>query len=78
MIVCYEPHIPFVVCSYKYEGSLLRIKTASNRTKMVAVFVRSITQSTQCGDSLAAVAHWLLTGITTRVTGVDLSYQMDV
>ena len=59
-------------------GLINRIKTASTRTKMVAVFVRSRTQSTQRGGSLATVAHWLLTGITTRGTGVDLRYQMDV
>ena len=56
----------------------MRIKTASTCTKMVAVFVRSRTQSTQRGGSLATVAYWLLTGITTRGTGVDLRYQMDV
>ena len=56
----------------------MRIKTASTCTKMVAVFVRSRTQSTQRGGSLATIAHWLLTGITTRGTGVDLRYQMDV
>ena len=54
------------------------MKTACTRTKMVAVFVRSITQSTQHGGLLATVEHWLLTGITTRGTGVDLRYQMDV
>ena len=59
-------------------GLINRMKTASTRTKMVAVFVRSITQSTQRGRSLATVAHRLLTGITTRGTGVDLRYQMDV
>ena len=56
----------------------VRIKNASTRTKMVVVFVRSRTQSTQRGRSLATVTHWLLTGITTRGTGVDLRYQMDV
>ena len=56
----------------------IRIKNASTRTKMVAVFVRSRTKSTQRGGSLATVVHWLLTGITTRGTGVDLRYQMDV
>ena len=55
-----------------------RIKTASTRIKMVAVFVRSRTNSAQRGVSLATVAHWLLTEITTRGTGVDLRYQMDV
>ena len=59
-------------------GLINRIKTAGTRTKMVAVFVRSRTQSTQRGISLATVAHWLLTGIITRGTGVDLRYQMDV
>ena len=54
------------------------IKTASTRTKMVAVFVHSRTQSTQRGGSLDTVAHWLLTEITTRGTRVDLRYQMDV
>ena len=54
------------------------IKTVSTHTKMVAVFVRSRTQSTQRGSSMATVAHWVLTGITTRDTGVDLSNQMDV
>ena len=56
----------------------MRIKTTSTRNKMVAVFVRSRTLSTQRGVSLATVAHWLLTGIKTRGTGVDLRYQMDV
>ena len=59
-------------------GLINRIKTAITRTKMVAVFVRSRTQFTQRGSSLATVAHLLLTGITTRGTGVDLRYQMDV
>ena len=56
----------------------IRIKTANTRTKMVAVFVHSTTQSTQLGGSLATVAHWLLTGIITRGTSVYLRYQMDV
>ena len=59
-------------------GLINRIKTASTRTKMVAVFVHSRKQSTQRGSSLATVAHWLLTGITTRGTGADLRYQIDV
>ena len=59
-------------------GLINGIKTAGTCTKMISVFVHSRTQSTQCGDSLATVAHWLLTGITTRGTGVDLRYQMDV
>ena len=54
------------------------IKTASTHTKMVAVFVRSVTQSIQRGNSLATVSHWLLRGITTRGTGIYLRYQMDV
>ena len=45
---------------------------------MVTVFVRSRTQSTQRGGSLATVAHWILTGITTKGTGVDLRYQINV
>ena len=45
---------------------------------MVAVFLRSITQSTQRGISLATVAYWLLMGIKTRGTGVDWRNQMDV
>ena len=63
------------LCINLYGGPPQRIKTASTRTK---VFVRSITQSTQRGGSLATVEHWLLTGITTIGTGVDLRYQMDV
>ena len=59
-------------------GLINRIKTASTRTKMVAVFLRSRKQSTRGGGSLATVAHWLLTGMITRGTGVDLRYQMDV
>ena len=59
-------------------GLINRIKTASTLTNMVEVFVRSRTQSTQSGSSLATVAHWLLMGITTRGTGVDLRYQMYV
>ena len=59
-------------------GQINRIKTAITHTKMVAVFVRSRTHSTQRGGSLATVAHSLLTGITTRGTGVDFRYQMDV
>ena len=59
-------------------GSDKPYKTASTRTKIVAVFVRSRTQSTQRSCSLATVAHWLLTRIIIRGTGVDLRYQMDV
>ena len=59
-------------------GSDKPYKTASTRTKMVAVFVHSRTKSTQRGISLDTVAHRLLTGITTRGNGVDLRYQMDV